>query len=48
MELPKSVRKEKWQKGLLVKGRNEPVTIVHVAHVLAKIKEVSVEVICES
>ena len=43
VELPKAVRKEKWQKGLLVKGRNEPVAIVHVAHVLAKIKDVSVE-----
>ena len=39
----KAVKKEKWEKGLMVKGRNEPVTIVHVAHVIAKIKGISVE-----
>lgn len=44
----KAVKKEKWEKGLMVKGRNEPVTIVHVAHVIAKIKNVSVEELCEA
>lgn len=34
----KPVKKEKWKNGLMVKGRNEPATIVHVAYVVAKIK----------
>lgn len=42
----KAVKKEKWEKGLMVKGRNEPVTIIHVAHVVAKIKNVGVEDLC--
>jgi TatD DNase family protein len=45
--LPKAVRKEKWEKGLMVKGRNEPVTIVQVAHAVAAIKNLSVEEVCE-
>lgn len=44
----KAVKKEKWEKGLMVKGRNEPITIMHVAHVIAKIKNVSVEELCEA
>lgn len=44
----KAVKKEKWQKGVMVKGRNEPVTIMHVAHVIAKIKNVSVEELSEA
>ena len=39
----KAVKKEKWEKGLMVKGRNEPTTIVHVACVVAKIKNIGVE-----
>lgn len=39
----KAAKKEKWEKGVMVKGRNEPVTIMQVAHVVAKIKNVSVE-----
>jgi TatD DNase family protein len=46
--LPKAVKKEKWQKGCMVKGRNEPVAIANVAHVIAKVKGVSVEEVCES
>lgn len=46
--LPKAVKKEKWQKGLMVKGRNEPVAIVSVAHVIAKVKGISVEEVCEA
>jgi TatD DNase family protein len=34
----KPVKKGRWKNGLMVKGRNEPVTIVHVAYVVAKIK----------
>ena len=44
----KAVKKEKWQEGMMVKGRNEPVTIVHVAHVVAKIKGLSIEAICDA
>jgi TatD DNase family protein len=46
--LPKAVKKEKWQKGCMIKGRNEPVSIVHVAHVIAKVKGISVEEVCEA
>ena len=44
----KAVKKEKWQKGSMIKGRNEPVTIAHVAHVISKIKGISVEEVCEA
>jgi TatD DNase family protein len=44
----KTMKKEKWQKGVMVKGRNEPVTIMHVAHVVAKIKNISVEELSEA
>ncbi|KAJ5622606.1 Deoxyribonuclease Tat-D [Penicillium herquei] len=47
-ELPKSVKKEKWQKGMMVKGRNEPVAIARVAHVIAAVKGISVEEVCEA
>lgn len=47
-ELPKSVKKEKWQKGCMVKGRNEPVAIARVAHVIAQVKGISVEEVCEA
>ena len=41
------MKKEKWEKGLMVKGRNEPATITHVAHVVAQVKEISIEEVCE-
>lgn len=44
----KAVKKEKWEKGLMVKGRNEPVTIVHVAHVIATIKGITVHELTEA
>ncbi|ERF75596.1 hypothetical protein EPUS_04576 [Endocarpon pusillum Z07020] len=44
----KAVKKEKWQKGVMVKGRNEPVTIMQVAHVIAKIKNISIEKLSEA
>ncbi|CAK47903.1 3'-5'-exodeoxyribonuclease [Aspergillus niger CBS 101883] len=47
-ELPKAVKKERWQKGLMVKGRNEPAAIAHVAYVIAQIKGVTVEEVCEA
>lgn len=46
--LPKSVKKEKWTKDAMVKGRNEPATIPHVAHVIAKVKGISSEEVCEA
>jgi TatD DNase family protein len=45
---PKSVKKEKWQRGMLVKGRNEPCMIAQVAWVVARVKGVSVEEVCEA
>ncbi|KAF2840532.1 Mg-dependent DNase [Patellaria atrata CBS 101060] len=44
--LPKAVKKEKWTEGLMVKGRNEPATIRHVAYVIANIKEIPVQEVC--
>lgn len=46
--LPKSVKKEKWERGLMVKGRNEPATIPHVAHVIARVKGLPIEEVCEA
>ena len=46
--LPRAVKKEKWEEGCMVKGRNEPVTISHVAHVIARVKGISVEEVCEA
>ena len=46
--LPKAVKKEKWQKGFMVKGRNEPATIVQVAHVIARVKGISVQEVCQA
>ena len=46
--LLRSVKKEKWEKGLMVKGRNEPATIPHVAHAVASIKEIDVEEVCRA
>ena len=46
--LPKTVKKEKWEAGAMVKGRNESVSIVHVAHVVAKIKEANVEEVAQA
>lgn len=46
--LPKAVKKEKFVQGAMVKGRNEPCTIGLVAHVVAGVKGVSVEEVCEA
>ena len=46
--LPRAVRKEKWESGLMVKGRNEPVAIAQVARVVAGVKGISVEEVCEA
>jgi TatD DNase family protein len=48
-ELPsKAVKKEKWQRGAMVKGRNESATIAHVAHAIARIKQISSEEVCDA
>lgn len=47
-QLPKAVKKEKWTEDTMVKGRNEPCTVVHVAHAVARIKELSIEEVCEA
>jgi len=46
--LPKAMKKEKWDKEATVKGRNEPVAISHVAHVVASVKGVPVEEVCRA
>ena len=44
----KVVKKEKWQPGAMVKGRNEPCSIERVAKIVAGIKGISVEEVCEA
>jgi TatD DNase family protein len=44
----KIVKKEKWEQGAMVKGRNEPCTIERVAKIIAALKGVSVEEVCEA
>lgn len=44
----KVVKKEKWQEGAMVKGRNEPCNIERVARIVAGIKGISVEDVCEA
>lgn len=44
----KTVKKEKWEEGAMVKGRNEPCSIERVAKIIAGIKGVSVEEVCEA
>ncbi|KAF9887879.1 hypothetical protein FE257_009539 [Aspergillus nanangensis] len=46
--LPKAVKKERWQKGCMIKGRNEPAAIAQVAHVIANVKGITVEEVCEA
>jgi len=49
MEEPwKSVKKEKWAQGAMVKGRNEPCTIGKVARAVAGIKGVDIEEVTEA
>ena len=47
-ELPSAVKKEKWKEDTTIKGRNEPCMISHVAHVVASVKGISVEEVCEA
>ncbi|CAK7266450.1 hypothetical protein SEPCBS119000_002035 [Sporothrix epigloea] len=43
-----SVKKDKWQKGAMVKGRNEPCNIEYIATIVAGIKGITVEEVCEA
>lgn len=47
-ELPKAKKKERWEKGARIAGRNEPVAISQVAWVVAAVKGLSVEEVCEA
>lgn len=47
-EMPKAVKKEKWTREYMVKGRNEPCAIALVAHVVARVKGVRVEEVTEA
>jgi TatD DNase family protein len=44
----KVVKKEKWEEGAMIKGRNEPCMIERVAKIVAAIKGVPVETVCEA
>ncbi|OTB16206.1 hypothetical protein K445DRAFT_317186 [Daldinia sp. EC12] len=44
----KVVKKEKWVEGAMVKGRNEPCMIERVGKIVAGIKGVSLEEVCEA
>lgn len=46
--LPRAVKKEKWEEGCMVKGRNEPCAIVRVAYAVAGVKGISVEEVAEA
>jgi TatD DNase family protein len=44
----KAVKKERWTEGCMVKGRNEPAAITHVAYIIAKVKDIPVEDVAEA
>ncbi|PHH75785.1 hypothetical protein CDD80_2068 [Ophiocordyceps camponoti-rufipedis] len=44
----KSVKKEQWKEGLMVKGRNEPCNIELIAQIVATIHGVTLEEVCEA
>ncbi|TWU78787.1 hypothetical protein ED733_007034 [Metarhizium rileyi] len=44
----KVVKKEKWEEGAMVKGRNEPCTIERVAKIVAALMGLSVQEVCEA
>lgn len=48
LERFKSVKKEKWVEGAMVKSRNEPCMIERVAKIVAAIKGIEVEEVCEA
>ena len=44
----KKLKKEKWEEGSMVKGRNEPCEIWKVAHIVAGVKGVSVQEVVDA
>lgn len=48
LERFRSVKKEKWVEGVMVKSRNEPCMIERVAKIVAGIKGIEVEEVCEA
>lgn len=44
----KSVKKERWEEGRMIKGRNEPCMIPSVAWAIAKIKGVEVDIVTDA
>ena len=46
--LPKALKKEKWDKNCMIKGRNESASISQVAHVIAAVKGLMIEEICDA
>ena len=44
----KMVKKEKWEEGAMVKGRNEPCTIERIATIVAGIKGMTDKEVCEA
>ncbi|OTA88600.1 hypothetical protein M434DRAFT_398968 [Hypoxylon sp. CO27-5] len=48
LERWKTVKKEKWIEGAMVKGRNEPCMIERVGKIVAGIKGVTLEEVCEA
>lgn len=46
--LPKAVKKERYEKGRMIKGRNESSLLPCVAHVVARVKGVSLEEVAEA
>lgn len=48
LERFKTVKKEKWVEGVMIKSRNEPCMIERVAKIVAAIKGVTVEEVCEA
>ena len=44
----KVVKKEKWEEGAMIKGRNEPCSIERIAKIVAGIQGVSLEEVCET
>jgi TatD DNase family protein len=48
LERWRTVKKEKWVEGVMIKGRNEPCMIERVGKIVAGIKGVSVEEVCEA
>ena len=46
--LPRSVKKERWERDCMVKGRNESASISHIAHVIARVKGIPIKEVCEA